>query len=65
MEQKLSSLRLRGWRVAVHNDYQLGGKFHTFWLLTHPNGRWIKGEGTSDDEALQRACDDAAHEHGG
>lgn len=65
LENKLSTLRANGWRVAVHNDYRLNGKFHTFWLFTHPNGRWIKGEGTSDDEALDRAIDDAAYENGG
>ncbi len=65
MEQALAALRARGWRVAVHNDYQLGGEFHTFWLFTHENGRWIKGEGQSDAEALSRACEDAAEEYGG
>jgi len=38
--------------VAVHNDYRLNGKAHTFWLFTHPNGRWVKGEGKTDNEAL-------------
>lgn len=48
----LNELRAQGWTVAVHNDYRLGGEPHTFWLLTHPSGRWIKGEGRTDDEAL-------------
>lgn len=65
MEEMLTTLRGRGWRVAVHNDYSLNGEFHTFWLFTHANGRWIKGEGRSDAEALSRACEDAAEEHGG
>lgn len=51
----LSALRGEGWTVAVHNDYRLGGEFRTFWLLTHSNGRWIKGEGRTDLSALQEA----------
>ena len=41
-----------GWSVAVHNDYRLNGRRMTFWLWTHPSGRWLKGEGQTDDEAL-------------
>lgn len=51
----LAELRAKGWMVAVHNDYRLDGEAHTFYLLTHPNGYWIKGEGNSDAEALQEA----------
>ncbi len=49
---RLSLLRKMGWRVAVHNDYEQDGEFHTFWLFTL-GGRCIKGEGTSDYEALR------------
>ena len=52
LEQQLEALRDRGWMVAVHNDYRLSGKLMTFWLFTHPSGRWIKGEGETDAEAL-------------
>lgn len=45
-------LRLEGWTVAVHNDYRLNGLLHTFWLLTHPDGRYVIGEGRTDREAL-------------
>lgn len=48
----LEILRSQGWAVAVHNDYKQGGKAHTFWLFTHPEGIWIKGEGESDEQAL-------------
>lgn len=53
-ERRDALLRLRqsGWMVAVHNDYRIGGKPYTFWLLTHPCGRWVKGEGSTDNEAL-------------
>jgi hypothetical protein len=51
----LNILRGYGWSVAVHNDYRLHGKFHTFWLLTHSSGRWVKGEGESDEIALTQA----------
>jgi hypothetical protein len=46
-------LRREGWTVAVHNDYVLDGEPMTFWLFTHPpSGRFIKGEGRTDAEAL-------------
>jgi hypothetical protein len=48
-------LRAKGWRVAVHNDYRLDGIDCTFWLFTHPDGRWIKGEGPTDADAIRRA----------
>lgn len=47
--------RAAGWSVAVHNDYRQFGAPYTFWLLTHPDGRWLKGEGASDTEALNGA----------
>ena len=56
-------LREAGWSVAVHNDYRLGGKAMTFWLWTHPSGRWIKGEGETDAEALAQ-CHAALQSHG-
>jgi hypothetical protein len=51
----LRALRSDGWIVAVHNDYRLNGEAHTFWLFTHPSGRWLKGEGRTDGIAL-RSC---------
>lgn len=51
----LTTLRADGWRVAVHNDYRLNGEDYTFWLFTHPDGRWIKGEGRTDNEAILAA----------
>ena len=42
-----------GWLVAVHNPYHLDGKRHSFWLFTHPDGVWIKGEGLNDEDALK------------
>jgi len=44
-------LRKRGWMVAVHNDYRIGGELHTFWLFT--KGHFCaKGEGRTDADAL-------------
>lgn len=54
LEEMLLDLRSRGWSVAVHNDYRLRGEAFTFWLFTHPNGKWAKGEGRSDQEALRQ-----------
>lgn len=48
-------IRDDGWFVAVHNDYTLRNEKHTFWLFTKPiHGVTIavKGEGSSDQEAL-------------
>ena len=50
------AMREAGWSVAVHNDYRLGERSMTFWLWTHPNGRSVKGEGQTDDEALAPAA---------
>jgi hypothetical protein len=52
-------LRAAGWVVAVHNDYKIGGKRMTFWLLTKevPGSQFplcLKGEGASDREALDQ-----------
>ena len=55
----LIGLRSQGWMVAVHNDYWQGGKLMTFWLLTHPQGFWVKGEGETDRDALDQ-CAQAA-----
>lgn len=52
MEEKLRRLRALGWSVAVHNDYKTNGTSMTFWLFTHPTGRFIKGEGYTDEDAL-------------
>ena len=49
----LAEIRAAGWAVAVHNDYRLNGEAHTFWLFTHSDeGRYVKGEGRTDAEAL-------------
>lgn len=60
MTTTLDTLRAAGWQVAVHNDYKLNGVPMTFWLFTHSNGRWVKGEGETDDEALDEAAHNAA-----
>lgn len=40
--------------VAVHNDYRLRGETFTFWLFTHDaSGRFVRGEGHTDREALK------------
>lgn len=53
LEQMLAWLRQNGWMVAVHNDYRQNGVLSTFWLFTHQeSGRFVKGEGLTDDEAV-------------
>jgi hypothetical protein len=38
--------------VAVHNDYRLRDELRTFWLFAKGN-ECVKGEGRTDEEALQ------------
>jgi hypothetical protein len=52
LEEKLATLRQSGWTVACHNDYRQNGISMTFWLFTHPNYMPAKGEGKSDNEAI-------------
>jgi len=53
--EMLDWFRRHGWMVAVHNDYRQHGRLNTFWLLTHPCGKWVKGEGADDALALRAA----------
>lgn len=53
-EEGPDDLRTLGWSVAVHNDYRMAGESMTFWLFTHADGQWIKGEGRTDAEALSQ-----------
>lgn len=48
----LADIRSHHWSVAVHNDYRLNGVASTFLLLTHPSGRWVKGDGETERAAL-------------
>jgi hypothetical protein len=46
-------IRAAGWMVGVHNDYIMEGRRHTFWLFTNnATGRFVKGESTTDAQAL-------------
>jgi hypothetical protein len=57
--EKATSLRAAGWAVAVHNDYRLGGESFTFWLFTKGN-HFVKGEGSTDADALAQCAASAA-----
>ncbi len=50
-------IRAKGWSVASHNDYYIRGENFTFWLFTHPDGRYVKGEAHTDIEALNKIRD--------
>jgi hypothetical protein len=50
---------LDGIDAAYHEHLSKGGLM-TFWLFTHPDGRWIKGEGFTDAEAIAAAFRSAA-----
>jgi hypothetical protein len=47
----LEIIRSRGWQVAVHNDYRMGGQDMTFWGFSRGD-EWVRGEGKTDGEAL-------------
>ncbi len=52
----LTKLRDTGWSVAIHNDYWQNGIRYSFWLFTDKHtGRYVKGEGHTDSEALTQA----------
>lgn len=56
----LRIMREKGWRVAVHNDYEQDGELCTFWLFTHKeSGRFLKGEGRTDEEAMAQVFAEA------
>lgn len=53
LSEMLDSIRRSGWRVAVHNDYEVNGELFTFWLFTNPrSGRFFKAEARTDLEAV-------------
>ena len=52
---QLDMLKERGWLIAVHSQHKRDGLPYSSWLFIHPNGRWIKGEGHSDEQAVQNA----------
>jgi hypothetical protein len=56
---------MNGWAVAIHNDYRQNGEQHTFWLLTNADGTYLKGEGTSDAEALNQIREALRQQQGG
>lgn len=53
LENVLGEIRAKGWYVAAHNDYAIGGERGTFWRFTNPERRMsVRGEGSADDIAL-------------
>lgn len=53
----LRQLRAGCWRVANHYDAKIDCEFYTTWLFTHPDGRWTRGTGFTDLEAVKEAYD--------
>ena len=48
----MNGLREADWRIAIHNDYTLNGADMTFLLMTHPSGRFVKGEAMCYEDAI-------------
>ncbi len=61
----LAQLRKMGWLIAEHHEFEVHKQLRTFWLFTHPCGRWIKAEGDVSREVLvlQLALGDALDHH--
>jgi hypothetical protein len=57
MTYLLETIHALGWLVAIHNDYIQNDARHAFWLFTDDKGRYVKGEGLTDDKALQTCLD--------
>lgn len=59
-----NDLRLKGFKVAVHNDYVLNGEEYTFWLMTKKYNNVtlaFRGEGKTDEEALNQIREQVAN----
>ena len=54
-------LRAAGWTVAAHNDHNLHGVPYTIWIFTK-DGRSVKGEGVTDNEALLQVAPTIANQ---
>jgi hypothetical protein len=60
LEDMLGAMRAAGWTVGCHNDYCVNEKLGTFWLFTHKkSGRFVKGEATTDHDAVFLAVKEA------
>jgi len=52
MNEILRRIRSLGWMVGAHNDYRINGKYMTYWMFTHSEGIYVKGEAETDESAL-------------
>jgi len=52
LEELLEVLRRADWTVALHTDMRDNGGLRTSWTFAHPRGRWIRGEGRTDRDAV-------------
>ena len=61
LDETLAELRKMGWTVAAHHEFEMQKQLRSFWLFTHPCGKWIKAEGAVSSEllVLQLALGDA------
>ena len=55
LQELHDKLHQLGWSIASHHDMQVRGRLRTFYLLTHPSGIWVKGDGPDQLTALTRA----------
>jgi len=57
LEQLLATLRQAGWTVALHTDSRHNGALRTDWMFTHTSGRYVRGEGQTDREAVREVLE--------
>lgn len=57
-QSKPDDLRAAGGMVSAHNDFTMGGRRMTFWMMSfrHPEGYMVsfEAEGDTDADALNR-----------
>jgi hypothetical protein len=51
----VDEIRAAGWTVAAHADFAVLRATRTFWIFSK-NGHVVRGEGTTDREALERVA---------
>lgn len=58
---RLALLRSQGWSLASHQDVKVGGAVTISYLFLHSSGVWVRGEGSTELDALEAVETAAQH----